>query len=136
MAEQSVAYACALGPSRRLGTPVGEFQIAKSRIDHLMDTCGLRCDRAFARLLVSERKGRELHAFLTSQSDRALLSVMQPNSKVHVIHARAPRAGALLGLPLAFALARCELPVVVVCHRQASTPMSVVADLLLESDPL
>ena len=136
MAEQSVAYACALGPSRRLGTPVGEFQIANSRFDHLMSTCDLRYNQSLVQLFVSERKGRELHAFLTSQSDRALLSVMQPNSKVHVIHARAPRAGALLGLPLAFALARCELPVVVVCHRQASTPMSVVADLLVESDPL
>ena len=104
-----------------------------------MSTCDLRCNQSFARLLVSERKGRELHAFLTILSDgavRAFLSAMQPSSKLQVIHARALRAHGPLGLPLAFALARCELPVVVVCHRQANTPMSVVADLIVESDSL
>ena len=104
-----------------------------------MSTCDLRCNQKFARLLVSERKGREFHAFLTSLSDgavRAFLSVMQPSSKIHVIHAWALKAVGVLGLPLAFALAHCELPVVVVCHRQANTPMSVVADVIVESDPL
>ena len=61
---------------------------------------------------------------------------MQPSSSIHVVHARVARIGGISSLPLAFALARCQLPVVMVCTPQTTSLMSVAADLFVETEPL